>query len=61
MRPDAETALVTVMREEWPRLIAASMRIVGDLQTAEDVVSDTLLTALDRWPLDGVPTGPGDG
>src|SRR5690348_14885323 len=47
MGTDTETALVAVMRDEWPRLIAASMRIVGDLQTAEDVVSDTLLTALD--------------
>ncbi len=58
MGTDTETALVAVMRDEWPRLIAASMRIVGDLQTAEDVVSDTLLTALDRWPLDGVPDRP---
>jgi RNA polymerase sigma-70 factor, ECF subfamily len=59
MGTDTETALVAVMRDEWPRLIAASMRIVGDLQTAEDVVSDTLLTALDRWPVDGVPDRPG--
>jgi RNA polymerase sigma-70 factor (ECF subfamily) len=59
MGTDAEAALVAVMRDEWPRLIAASMKIVGDLQTAEDVVSDTLLTALDRWPLDGVPDRPG--
>jgi RNA polymerase sigma-70 factor, ECF subfamily len=55
----AEAALIEMMRTEWPSLIAASMRIVSDLQTAEDVVSDTLLTALDRWPLDGVPDRPG--
>jgi len=55
----AETALADVFREEWPLLIGAAMRIVGDLQTAEDVVQETVLTALDRWPLQGVPDRPG--
>jgi len=48
-----------VLRAEWPRLIGAAVRIVGDLQMAEDVVQETLLTALDRWPLQGVPDRPG--
>src|SRR5258708_14944373 len=55
----ADAALSSVLREEWPRLIGAALRIVGDLQTAEDVVQETLLTALDRWPLQGVPDRPG--
>jgi RNA polymerase sigma factor (sigma-70 family) len=55
----AETALAEVFREEWPLLIGAAMRIVGDLQTAEDVVQEAVLTALDRWPLQGVPDRPG--
>jgi RNA polymerase sigma-70 factor (ECF subfamily) len=55
----ADTALSSVLRAEWPRLIGAALRIVGDLQTAEDVVQETLLTALDRWPLQGVPDRPG--
>jgi len=55
----AEAALAEVFREEWPLLIGAAMRVVGDLQTAEDVVQETLLTALDRWPLQGVPERPG--
>jgi RNA polymerase sigma factor (sigma-70 family) len=59
MSADADTALIAIMRDEWPRLIAASMRIVNDLQAAEDIVQDTLLTALDRWPLAGVPDQPG--
>jgi predicted RNA polymerase sigma factor len=54
----ADTALSSVLRAEWPRLIGAALRIVGDLQTAEDVVQETLLTALDRWPLQGVPDRP---
>jgi RNA polymerase sigma factor (sigma-70 family) len=55
----AEEALTAVLRDEWPRLVAAAMWIVGDLQTAEDVVQETLLTALDRWPLTGLPERPG--
>ena len=59
MTGDAEAALTAVFQEEWPRLIGAAVRIVGDLQTAEDVVQETLLTALDKWPLHGVPDRPG--
>jgi RNA polymerase sigma factor (sigma-70 family) len=55
----AEEVLAAAFRDEWPRLIGATLRIVGDLQTAEDVVQETLLVALDRWPLLGVPQRPG--
>ncbi|HXP18221.1 MAG TPA: sigma-70 family RNA polymerase sigma factor, partial [Streptosporangiaceae bacterium] len=59
MSETADTALVSVFRQEWPRLIGAALRIVGDLQSAEDIVQETLLVALDRWPLQGVPDSPG--
>jgi RNA polymerase sigma factor (sigma-70 family) len=55
----AEEALAAAFRDEWPQLIGATLRIVGDLHTAEDVVQETLLVALDRWPLLGVPERPG--
>ncbi|HEV8174754.1 MAG TPA: sigma-70 family RNA polymerase sigma factor [Actinoplanes sp.] len=50
--------LADTFRAEWPRLVAAAMRLLGDLQSAEDVVQDALMSALDRWPLSGVPTNP---
>jgi RNA polymerase sigma factor (sigma-70 family) len=56
---EAEAALTTTFRTEWPRLVGAALRIVGDLQAAEDIVQETLLAALDRWPLLGVPERPG--
>jgi RNA polymerase sigma factor (sigma-70 family) len=59
MSEAAEEALAAAFRDEWPRLIGAALRIVGDLQTAEDVAQETLLAALDRWPLLGVPERPG--
>jgi RNA polymerase sigma-70 factor (ECF subfamily) len=50
--------LAETFRAEWPRLVATAMRLLGDLQGAEDVVQDVLVTALDRWPLTGVPANP---
>jgi RNA polymerase sigma-70 factor, ECF subfamily len=55
---DAE-ALATTFREEWPRLVAAALRITGDLQMAEDAAQDAFLAALDKWALAGVPERPG--
>src|SRR5258708_13783454 len=55
----AEDALAAAFREEWPQLIGAALRIVGDLQRAEGVARETLLGALDRGPLLGVPERPG--
>ena len=59
MSEEAEAALAAIFRTEWPRLVGAALRIVGDLQTAEDIVQETLLAAVDRWPLLGVPERPG--
>jgi RNA polymerase sigma-70 factor, ECF subfamily len=59
MSGDVETALSRMLREEWPRLVAAGMRILDDFQAAEDAAQETLLAALDHWPLSGVPDRPG--
>lgn len=59
MSSDAQTALSGMLREEWPRLVAAGMRILDDFQAAEDIAQETLLAALDHWPLSGVPDRPG--
>jgi RNA polymerase sigma-70 factor (ECF subfamily) len=56
---EAEAALAAMFRQEWPRLVGAALRITADLQAAEDSVQETLLVALDRWPLQGVPDRPG--
>ena len=50
--------LAETFRTEWARLVALTMRLVGDLQAAEDVVQDVLVSAMDRWPLVGVPDEP---
>lgn len=38
--------------------VATLTRIFGDITLAEDAVQDAFVTALDRWPRDGVPDNP---
>jgi RNA polymerase sigma-70 factor, ECF subfamily len=47
-----------VFREEWGRLLATLVRILGDLDLAEEVAADAVATAVQRWPNEGVPNRP---
>ncbi len=64
-RPSAETdtasshaELARVVRDCAGRLAAVLVRVTGDFDTAEDLVQDAVLMALQRWPIDGIPTRP---
>lgn len=46
-------------REELPRIIGGLMRLVHDLDLAEELAQDALLAALGRWPQTGLPDNPG--
>jgi RNA polymerase sigma-70 factor, ECF subfamily len=48
-----------VFREERGRLLASLVGQFGDLDLAEEVASDAVAAALERWPVDGVPGRPG--
>lgn len=54
----AETAAVSVFREERAAVLATLIRYVGDFQVAEDAVQDAFEVALAAWPRDGVPGNP---
>jgi RNA polymerase sigma factor (sigma-70 family) len=54
--PHAE--LARVVREHAGRLAAALTRITGDFSTAEDLVQDAVLAALQHWPTNGIPDRP---
>ncbi|MDN5930982.1 MAG: RNA polymerase subunit sigma-24, partial [Pseudonocardia sp.] len=45
-------------RVESARVIARLARLVGDLDTAEELAQDTFVAALERWRRDGVPDNP---
>jgi RNA polymerase sigma-70 factor (ECF subfamily) len=52
-------ALERAYREEWTAVVATVARRLGDLQTAEDAVSEAFIAAARTWPRDGVPPKPG--
>ena len=47
-----------VFREEHGRAIAVLVRMVGDIDLAEDAVQEAFVEALRRWPDSGVPPAP---
>ena len=53
------SAIEAVWRIESPRLIAGLARITGDVGGAEELAQDALVIALEQWPVQGVPDGPG--
>ena len=58
-RTATEAALAAVFREEAARLTAAMVRMVGNFDIAEEVVQDSLVAALEKWPDQGIPDNPG--
>jgi RNA polymerase sigma factor (sigma-70 family) len=59
--PEALTheTIETIWRIEAPRLIGGLARFVRDVDRAEDLAQEALLTALERWPRTGIPDNPG--
>jgi RNA polymerase sigma-70 factor (ECF subfamily) len=55
----ASERLETVFREEWSRVLATLIGVLGDFELAEDALQDAIATALERWPRDGTPEKPG--
>jgi RNA polymerase sigma factor (sigma-70 family) len=50
--------LARVVREHAGRLAVALMQVTGDFGTAEDLVQDAVVKALQRWPAEGIPERP---
>ena len=58
-RDNTHATLNAVFREEAGKLVGALVRILGNFEVAEELVQDALLTALERWPVEGIPQRPG--
>jgi len=52
-------ALEQVFRREAGRCTATLIRILGDIDLAEDAVAEAFAIAAQRWPTEGVPPNPG--
>ena len=55
---DAAAAIERVFREHSGRAIAVLVRLLGDIDAAEEAVQDAFLAAVRRWPVEGVPPSP---
>jgi len=53
-----QTAIEAIARNSYGQLIAYIAARSGDVSGAEDALSDAVLSALERWPAEGVPQKP---
>ena len=56
---EAARAIEAVWRIESARLIGGLVRIVRDVDLAEDLAQEALVAALESWPASGIPDNPG--
>lgn len=56
--PHLQRLLDTLWRMESPRLVARLARMLGDLDSAEELAQDALVAALEHWPKQGIPDNP---
>jgi RNA polymerase sigma-70 factor (ECF subfamily) len=48
-----------IFRREAGRCTATLIRVLGDVELAEDSVAEAFAVAVERWPVEGVPPNPG--
>jgi len=52
-------AITRAHHEEWARVVASLAKRFGDLDIAEEAAAEAFATAVERWPVDGIPPNPG--
>src|SRR5437764_3859534 len=48
-----------VFRDEWGRIVASLIGLLGDFELAEEAAQEAFAIAAARWPQEGVPRNPG--
>jgi RNA polymerase sigma-70 factor, ECF subfamily len=51
-------ALDAVFRDQWGRVLATLVGLLGDIELAEDAAQQAFAIAAERWPRDGEPANP---
>src|SRR3954453_16725331 len=54
-----EDALVDAHRREWAYVLAATVRVAGDLDLAQECAQEAYVAALQTWAERGIPSSPG--
>jgi RNA polymerase sigma-70 factor (ECF subfamily) len=50
--------LEQIFRDEWGRIVATLIRLLGSFDLAEEAAQEAFATALAQWPREGVPANP---
>ena len=59
MSPPVHDAILACVRDSYSQLLSfVASRAGGDLSSAEDALGEAFLTALKRWPDEGIPDNP---
>ncbi|MBO0770198.1 MAG: RNA polymerase sigma factor [Actinobacteria bacterium] len=58
MPPVDVAEIERVFREEYGRAVAVLVRVLGDIDAAEEAVQDAFTAAVARWPSAGLPPSP---
>jgi RNA polymerase sigma-70 factor, ECF subfamily len=55
---EASAVIARLHREDWGRIVAVLIRLLGDFELAEDAAQEAFSAALEQWPLSGLPEFP---
>ena len=53
-----QEAVERIYREEWGRIVATLIRMLGSFDLAEESAQEAFAAALDQWALQGIPANP---
>ncbi len=59
MHSSVHDAIAAVWRIDSAKVVATVARMVRDVAEAEEIAQEALVTALEKWPKDGLPERPG--
>ncbi|KQT08982.1 RNA polymerase sigma factor [Ramlibacter sp. Leaf400] len=59
MHSQVHQAIAAVWRIDSAKVVAVVARMVRDVAVAEELAQEALVSALERWPCDGLPDKPG--
>jgi len=58
MRDRPASEITRIFRAEYGRAVAVLVRVLGDIDLAEEAVQDAFTAAVERWPAAGLPPSP---
>ena len=58
MNHPIEATVDAIYRDESRRILATLIRLLGDIDLAEEALQEAFTVAVEKWKLDGVPANP---